>query len=67
MGDWQRANPLQDLRQHTWMRWGNMPNNEQGTGEIGGELSDELFERFHPSRRRSNDDDVRLDHSIFLY
>jgi hypothetical protein len=29
-------------------------------------LSNELFQRFHSSRRRSNNDDVRLDHEIFL-
>jgi hypothetical protein len=62
MSDWQGANPLQDLGQHTWIRRGNMPNNENSTRKIGGELSNELFERFHPSRRCSNDNDIRLYH-----
>jgi hypothetical protein len=66
MGDWQGANPIQDLGQHTWIRWGNMPNNENSSRKIGGELSNELFERFHPSRRCSNDDDIRLYHLSFF-
>jgi hypothetical protein len=40
---------------------------QEGSWKIGGELSNELFERFHPSCRRSNDDDVRRDRFIFLY
>jgi hypothetical protein len=66
MGDWQGANPIQDLGQHTWIRWGNMPNNENSTWKIGGELSHKLFEGFHPSRRCSNDDDIRLYHLSFF-
>jgi hypothetical protein len=37
-----------------------MPDDEERAGEVGGQLSHELFQGFHTTRRGTNGNDVML-------